>query len=99
MGLSYRTPNSTALVVVPANTATPKAFSTTPLPCTQALVMGFKAARTPNATDAWIGPVAGNDLQTIQLPPSGVFALTGVDLSEWYVDSTTAGDGVIVIYW
>lgn len=99
MGLHYRTPNAAPLIVVPVNNATPKQMSVTPLPCTQALITGFSAVRTPNATDAWIGPIATDGQQAIQISPGGLFVLNGVDLSEWYVDSTTVGDGVVIHYW
>lgn len=97
MSLHYRTP--TRLIKTVALTTVPEKISSTSLPATNVILIGCKAAQTDNATTVYIGPSSGDGTQVIPIPPGGQYALSGVDLSEWYIDVGTAGDGLIAVYW
>lgn len=97
MGFFYRTPQ--IIVKTVAATGTPERITTTPTPATNCIIVARKAAQTDNATDINIGPVSGDGNQPIPMAPGGQYTLAGVDLSQWYIDVATAGDGVVVIYW
>ena len=87
-----------------ADSGTPEAItSTSPTYFVYAIFIGRKAARTANTGNIWLGITSGDNTQpirlvpgqekTIEAPPSKQF-----NLSDWYVDVETNGDGVIVIY-
>lgn len=99
MGHFYRTPLKTLKTV--AATTTPEKITTTGTPATRAIVCGLKglSPRVENATRVWLGVESADGSQMIEIPPGGNYILEGVDLSEWYIDVETNGDGVVVLYW
>lgn len=97
MGFFYRTPQ--VIIKTVADTGTPDRITTTPTPATNCILVARKAAQTDNTTDINVGPVSGNGNQMIPMAPGGQYTLSGVDLSQWYVDVQTNGDGIIAIYW
>src|SRR6266487_4475981 len=93
----FRTP--TRLIKTVALTTVPEKISATTLPVSNVILIGCKAAQTDNATTIYIGPTSADGSQVIPITPGGQYSLTGVDLSEWYVDVATVGDGIIAVYW
>ena len=99
MSTHYRTPQK--IVKTISATGTPEKITTTSTPATRAIVCGFKSAspRTTNTTSVWLGTESTDGSQIIEVGTSGNYVLEQIDLSEWYVDVETAGDGVVVVYW
>lgn len=86
-----------------AAVATPETISATSITFRKATVLGKKAARTVNATSVYIGWQSGNDTQSFELVSGGEAEITApagqvFNLNSIYVDVTTAGDGVVVLY-
>ena len=89
-----------------AASGTPEAItSTSPTYFSNAIYIGLKAVnpRTANSGIVYLGVTSGNETQPIAINPSEVYSIsapTGVifDLSTWYLDVATNGDGVVVIY-
>lgn len=90
---------SAQLIKTVAAAGTPEAISATSLYVKTATVIGRKAARTDNTGIVHIGPSAADDSQPYDVQPGQIGAvLTNTDLSGWYIDVDTNGDGVVVIY-
>lgn len=93
------------LVKTVAATGTPEALSASSLRCTKVTIQGQKSFRTDNTSDAWLGftgQEADGD-QGYRIAPGTVhtwLAPEGAcyDLSEWYLDVGTNGDGAVVYY-
>jgi hypothetical protein len=67
-----------------------------------ATILGKKAARTANATTAYIGPESTNDSQPFAIVADGEISLHAPDgeiwnLADWYCDVTTAADGAVIL--
>lgn len=84
-------------------TGTPVQFTNAITQAGSVTVLGKSAPRTDNVGDVYIGITSGNDTQAYKIAPGGEVVIPlGVgevtDLQHWYVDVTTANDGVTVIY-
>ena len=86
-----------------AATGTPEALAADGTFFRTAIFRGNKATRTPNVTVAYLGVTATDDEQSIILSPGEEVTITAppgqkYDLNDWYLDVTTAADGVVVVY-
>lgn len=66
-------------------------------------LLGKSAPRVDNAGDVYVGPSSGNNTQAYRVPPGGEVVIQlqkgdATNLRLWYLDVTTADDGVTVIY-
>lgn len=91
------------IVTVSASTATPTVWTNANVWVRSVTILGKKAERTDNTGDVYIGPISTNDKQAFKIAAGAEVLLeaapgTLINLGEWYVDSTTAGDGVVLIY-
>jgi hypothetical protein len=90
----FSTVNSTA--------ATPAQFTNATVLCMEVTILGKSAPRVDNTGDIYVGPTSSNDTQAFKIAPGGevVIKVTSgfINLAGWYVDVTTANDGVTVIY-
>src|SRR2546423_15010183 len=95
----------TTLIKTVAATGTPeKMTATAGTYASRMIVMGKKAAQTNNTGSVFIGEGSADAAQAVDIAtgakqefvatPGQVF-----DLSEWYIDVATNGDGVVVFYW
>lgn len=72
----------------------------------QATLLGKKAAQTANAGSVYIGTIPGDGSQPYEIPSNGeAFLPAGregvgplINLADWYLDVTTADDGLYVLY-
>ncbi len=72
----------------------------------QATLIGKKAYRTVNADTVYIGTRIGNDQQPYEITSNGESFLPAgregvgplINLADWYLDVTTADDGLYVLY-
>lgn len=91
------------IVALASATGTPVQFTNGTTWVRGFTVMGKKAVRTDNVGTVYFGPTSANDTQPVPLA-SGEVAIfkappgTLFDLSTWYVDVTTANDGVVIIF-
>ena len=97
MGFHFRVPQQ--LVKTVTLTTIPERISSVTCPASTAIIIARKAEQTDNATDISIGVVSTDGKQPIPIAPGGQYVLSSVDLTDWYVDVQTNGDGVVVIYW
>lgn len=85
-------------------TGTPEALTNATVLVKEVTFLGKSAPRTDNTGDVYIGITSGDNTQAFKLPPGGEAVIRVQDpsgfinLSSWYVDVTTANDGVTVIY-
>jgi len=68
-----------------------------------AVIIGKKSARSANSDRVYLGVTSGNNEQPYEISPDRYITLdappgTKIDLATWYLDVTTAGDGVVIIY-
>lgn len=101
---SMRIRDFTTLVKTVGDSSTPEAIASSPTFFTTAIIMGKKAVRTVNANTVYLGDSATNDTQALDIGIDDKYHLvmpagTKGDLSRIYVDVTTNGDGVVVLYW
>ena len=100
--LEWPTPTRTAssqLVKTVAASGTPEAISATSLRVRRAIIIGRSDEQTDNADIVRIGTSSVNGEQPLDIAP-GAYGptLENVDLSQWYVDAASNGDGVVVVY-
>lgn len=85
-----------------ASTTVPVVFTNATLQVMEVTILGKSAPRTDNVGDIYVGTTSGNDTQAFKIAPGGEASIkvtSGyIDLASWYVDVTTANDGVTVIY-
>jgi hypothetical protein len=85
--------------------ATPERLLATPTYAQKALIFPLKGVRTANTGNVYLGIGSADDTQPWMLTPSTtpitIEAPLGrkIDLSLFYLDVVTAGDGVVVWYW
>ena len=91
--------------IIPISTATgtPTAWTNASTWVRKVTILGKKAARTDNVGTVYIGPTSANDTQGFAIVAGGEATLeaapgTLINLADWYVDVTTANDGVMLIY-
>lgn len=87
------------LIVTNSDAAVPKRLTADPTPVFVAHVYGKKAARTNNTGIVYLGPDATNDTQALTIAAGAYLKLDLVDLSDFYLDVVTVGDGVVIVYW
>lgn len=84
-----------------SSAATPVAI-TNVLRCMEVTILGKSAPRVDNVGDVYIGPTSANDTQAFKISPGGevlIKVTSGeINLGDWYLDVTTANDGVTVLY-
>lgn len=87
-----------------ADAAVPVALTNTTILCKEVVFLGKSAPRTDNTGDVYIGEKSGNDVNAFKLAPGDQAVVRVQDpagfinLANWYVDVTTASDGVTVIF-
>lgn len=59
--------------------------------------------RTNNTSSVYLGPVSTNSTQPIEVPAGGSVVITApkdsyLDLYDFYLDVSTANDGVVVVF-
>lgn len=86
-----------------AASGTPEAITDRGTYFSHATFIGLKAERQNNSGIVYLGVTPGNDTQPIGISPRGIFTISapvGVefDLGTWYLDVTSANDGILVIY-
>jgi len=87
-----------------SSAGTPVAFTNAVVLVKEVTILGKSAPRTDNTGDVYVGVTSGNDTQAFKIAPGGEAVIrverqdAFIDLSQWYVDVTTANDGVTVIY-
>ena len=93
------------IVKTVAASGTPEAITaTSPTYFRHAMFTGHNdEARTANTGNVWLGVTSGNSTQPIRIVPNQTITLEAplglmFDLSSWYLDVATNGDGVVVIY-
>jgi hypothetical protein len=85
-------------------TGTPEAITNATVLVKEVVFLGKSAPRTDNTGDVYVGITSGNDTQAFKISPGGEAVIRVEDpsgfinLADWYVDVTTASDGVTVIY-
>lgn len=88
--------------VINTSTTTPVRFTNITFQVREATILGKKGPRTSNVGDVYIGPTSGDDSQSFVVGPDAEVVLRagegGLDLREWYLDVTTANDGLVIIY-
>ena len=94
----------TELIKTVTSSATPEKVAATSTPFRVATVMGKKAARTNNTGTVWLGLAATNDSQSLEITPGEIKTIevppniADWDLTDFYLDVATNGDGVIIWY-
>lgn len=85
-----------------SDTAVPVAFTNVSVQVMEVTILGKSAPRVDNTGDIYVGTTSGNDTQAFKISPGGeaIIRVTGgtINLAHWYVDVTTANDGVTIIY-
>lgn len=93
----------TEIIKTVAATGTPEQLTSTETYARSMTVWGKKAAQTNNTSVCYIGRASGNGTQSIEIPIGEPVVIKGpegtkFDLSDWYIDVGTNGDGVVVWY-
>ena len=89
------------ILVTSTTPGVPVPLSTTRRFCRHADIRG-KKSMTPNedtdanASDVWIGKSSHPNEQPIAIGPNGAYILEDEDLSDWFLDVGTSGDGVVI---
>ena len=91
------------IIVTSANAATPAQWTNASTFVRKVTILAKKTARTANTGDIYIGPTSGNDTQAFRLSSDGQAVIeatpgTLINLADWYLDVTTANDGIVLIY-
>lgn len=91
------------IVAVASDIAVPAQWTNVNTWVRSVTIQGKKAERTTNTSVVFIGPLSTNDKLSFEVAPGGQAVLeappgTLINLADWYVDSVTAGDGVVLIY-
>lgn len=92
------------IIVTASSAAMPVSLTTgTNVFCVRATIIGNKAARAGNTGDVYIGPLAANDTQPYKIATGEIHVMnaaagTRFNLADWYLDVTTANDGLVIIY-
>lgn len=91
------------LIVTNSDAAVPVAWTNAPTKVTRVTIIGKKAARTANTGTVYIGTSSANDSQVYEILTGTVHTLNArpgafIDLSTWYLDVATVGDGIIILY-
>ena len=94
---------SAQLTKTVAASGTPEPISATTLLVRQATIIAKKGPQTANSGIVHVGPESANGTQPYDLDPGAMTQLLDyrgahIDLSQWYVDVETNGDGVVVVY-
>lgn len=91
------------IIPISSATGTPTRWTNATTLVRKVTILGKKSSRTANTGDVYIGPTSGNDTQAFKVAADGEAVMeappgTFINLSDWYVDVTTANDGVVIIY-
>lgn len=91
------------LIITASSSGTPVQFTNAPTKVTKVTIIGKKAARTANTGTVYVGPSSANDSQVYEIATGTIHTLsarsgTVIDLSSWWLDVDTNGDGIIILY-
>ena len=94
----------TRIVKTVTSSGTPEAIAADNTFFRHATIIAKKAARTANTGTIYLGVTSTNDDQSIDMEPGDIWRIVApvgskLDLNDFYVDVTTNGDGVVVIYY
>ncbi len=90
------------LVVTNTSSTVPVRLSSNHMVFTYMTVIGNKSERVANTGTVFIGPTSTNDTQALAITTGQMIAVAvppteRQDLYNWWLDPTTANDGVIII--
>lgn len=93
---------STQIIQTAADSSVPVRLSTNRVRMASMTIIGNKAARTANTGTIYIGPTSTNDTQSIPITTGQILTMVAppgqwIDLYDYWLDVTTAGDGVVII--
>lgn len=85
-----------------SDSAVPVRITTNHLKMASMTIIGNKAARTANTGTVYIGPTSANDTQAIPITTGQILTFVAppgqnIDLFDYWLDVTTAGDGVVIV--
>ncbi len=90
-------------VRVNTDTSTPVTLTNVVVQARRLTLVGKKDNRTANTGTVWVGMLATDNTQPIEIPSGLAVGIlipenTKIDLSKIYLDVATASDGVLIIY-